>query len=99
MLRWVGWVGLMGCIAGCGGLGQRGLVEPGARYSPLKSFMAADVDESGGLDRNEFARAEPKLMEFFQLLDRDGDGEVNLDEAVEAWGKYQDQIKAHFSDE
>lgn len=99
MRRCYGLFGLIGCIAGCGGLAHKGVGETGAWYSPLKRFIAADVDESGGLNRDEFARAEPKLSRFFQLADRDGDDEVSLDELAEAWDKYQDQIKTLFSDE
>ncbi len=96
MIRLSCWIGVMGCAIG--GKAVAGEVDqsllPTLQSSPMKRFVDADVDESGSLNRREFANAAPKLARYFHLVDLDEDGEASLDEIMEAWRKYKDKLIA-----
>ncbi len=96
MIRLSCWIGVMGCAIG--GKAVAGEVDQSVpltlQSSPMKRFVDADVDESGSLNRQEFANAAPKLARYFHLVDLDEDGEASLDEIMEAWRKYRDKLIA-----
>lgn len=47
-------------------------------------FQDADTDHNGRLNRDELARLNPHAVRFFDRVDRDGDGELNLQEVAQA---------------
>ncbi len=100
MIRLSCWIGVMGCVLGGKALAEEGAVAvpPPVKLSPIKRFVEADMDNSGGLSREEFANAAPKLERYFHLVDADGDGEASLDEVLEAWRKYKDRLRARLSE-
>ena len=95
MIRLSCWIGVMGCAVGGKVFASDVVVDPVPALSPMKRFVTADVDESGGLSRQEFANAAPKLARYFHLVDLDEDGEASLDEILDAWRKYKDRLKGH----
>ncbi len=99
MIRLSCWMVVMGCAAGGKAFASEVVADPVPALSPMKRFLLADVDESGGLSSQEFANAAPRLARFFHLIDLDEDGEASLDEILEAWRKYKDRLKGHLARE
>lgn len=67
----------------------------GRRQRMLRDrFKLADPDNDGSISREEAEQRMPILLKYFDELDSDGDGVLNMEELLAAQGKLREQREA-----
>lgn len=67
----------------------------GRRQRMLRDrFKLADPDNDGSISREEAEQRMPILVKYFDELDSDGDGVLNMEELLAAQGKLREQREA-----